>query len=203
MSGHSIGTPPAKVDRKPRSPIESRIGQRFGRLVVERIEKEYSESARRMLPFAWCKCDCGRTLRRQLYDLARDTSESSCGCIASELSAGYHYRTHGYTIGRKESKEYQTWKGIKRRCYGTAVGLWHRYGGRGIKVCDGWRESYPAFLAGMGPAPTRSHQIDRINNDGNYSCGKCTECVANGWPGKLPVGRQTNPNPEHGGQPLD
>lgn len=55
-----------------------------------------------------------------------------------------------------------------------------RYGGRGIRVCQRWHD-YKCFMWDMGPKPTKYHSIDRINNDGNYSCGKCLECIRNKW----------------------
>jgi len=49
--------------------------------------------------------------------------------------------------------------------------VWKYYGGRGIKVCAAWRHNFPAFLACVGRRPSRTHSIDRINNDGNYKPG--------------------------------
>ncbi len=65
------------------------------------------------------------------------------------------------------------------RCYQESHKHYHRYGGRGIRVCEGWRMSFDAFLADMGPKPTPKHTIDREENEGHYSCGRCEECKAN------------------------
>jgi hypothetical protein len=69
--------------------------------------------------------------------------------------------------------EYVIWIGIKRRCLDHRVTRFRNYGGRGIIVCDRWRESFANFYADMGPRPTPTHSIDRINNDGNYEPGNC------------------------------
>ena len=54
-------------------------------------------------------------------------------------------------------------------------------GGRGIIVCDNWRTSFPAFLKSLGDCPPKM-SVDRKDNNGNYSCGDCDQCRANGWP---------------------
>ena len=73
---------------------------------------------------------------------------------------------------------------MKQRCYNPNVEHYDRYGGRGITVCVGWRNSFEAFYTDMGPRPEpkSSYSIDRIDNSGHYSCGHCTECTANGRP---------------------
>lgn len=57
------------------------------------------------------------------------------------------------------------------RCYSPHYKRFRDYGGRGIRVCDEWRSNYEFFLRDVGPAPTSDHQLDRINNDGNYEPG--------------------------------
>lgn len=77
--------------------------------------------------------------------------------------------------------EYTSWSGMKSRCINKHNPKYKNYGGRGIKTCKRWRDSFIAFYEDMGKKPDPSLSIDRIDNDGNYSCGKCEECVANGW----------------------
>lgn len=75
--------------------------------------------------------------------------------------------------GMEKSKEYKTWRNMKLRCYNKKDINYNYYGGRSIKVCDKWKHSFINFYNDMGDKPTLKHQIDRINNDGNYEPGNC------------------------------
>lgn len=69
--------------------------------------------------------------------------------------------------------EFRTWIGIRRRCLNTTRKDYARYGGRGITICDRWRDSFANFLADVGPRPSAEHSIDRRDNDGPYSPQNC------------------------------
>lgn len=70
--------------------------------------------------------------------------------------------------------EYAAWVNMKERCGNPKLRDYHRYGGRGIRVCDRWNDSYEAFLSDMGRRPSPSHSLDRYpNSDGNYEPGNC------------------------------
>lgn len=69
-------------------------------------------------------------------------------------------------------KIYYTWKSIRNRCNNCNYEHYDRYGGRGIKVCKRWND-FNNFLEDMGEPPTLKHQIDRIDNNGDYEPNNC------------------------------
>lgn len=79
------------------------------------------------------------------------------------------YERHGYR--RNDSAEYRIWTSMIQRCENPNRPKYPRYGGRGIRVCDLWRQSFAAFLKDVGHRPSRNHTLDRIDNDGNYEPG--------------------------------
>jgi hypothetical protein len=76
---------------------------------------------------------------------------------------------------------YGRWFHMKGRCLNPKEAGYPRYGGRGIRVCARWRDSFDAFLLDVGIAPDPNMSIDRADNNAHYSCGKCEECLVNGW----------------------
>src|SRR5690606_6584889 len=83
-------------------------------------------------------------------------------------------KRHGASwVNGKATPEYNAWSSMKSRCENPTVASNKDYGGRGIRVCDRWRDSFETFLADMGPRPSPQHSIDRIDNNGNYEPRNC------------------------------
>lgn len=96
---------------------------------------------------------------------------------------------HGHTVGSMHTRVYSCWHGIIQRCTNPKASGYRRYGGRGIQVCDRWRESFDNFLADMGDPPTPAHSIDRYpDKDGHYEPGNCR------WATPKEQGNNTNAN---------
>jgi hypothetical protein len=104
----------------------------------------------------------------------RKGKSKSCGCLRRELlAAGMNsHPTHGHYVGGVGTSTYYTWLCMRARCSYPRTNGYQRYGGRGIKVCDEWRKSFPAFLRDMGERPAK-HTLDRINPDGHYEPQNC------------------------------
>lgn len=73
------------------------------------------------------------------------------------------------------SPEYGAWKNIRHRCDNPDNAWYHRYGGRGIALCERWRGpmGFVNFIEDMGPRPSPEHSLDRLDNDGPYAPGNC------------------------------
>src|SRR5260370_36768014 len=100
-----------------------------------------------------CKCICG-TIRPVSNRSLNSGSSRSCGCKRMEEWDG-----HGY-VG---TRIYNTYHNMIGRCYRKSTIGYHRYGGRGIRVCPEWRISFLSFLSDMGECPSSKHSIERIN----------------------------------------
>lgn len=93
---------------------------------------------------------------------------------------GNYHRLHrhppnGYSekSGKGRSIEFETWRGMRRRCYDENNISYYNYGGRGIRVCEAWQASYDQFLADMGRRPSPEHSLDRIDPDADYEPSNC------------------------------
>lgn len=138
-------------------------GQRFGRLVVVELHGVRNGCA------IWrCKCDCGKeTLTKG--SLLRNGKTKSCGCLREEVR-----RTSTRKHGLSNYRPYYVWKDIKRRCYDETATGYKNYGGRGISMCDEWKDNVMAFCDWAHTSGyQRGMSIDRIDNDGNYEPANC------------------------------
>lgn len=144
----------------------NRLGHRLGRLVVTKFLGTDSKGQSQ-----WeCKCDCGRYTTIYGGNIRRT---KSCGCLSIE---GLVSRSRSH--GKKGTKAYCAWNAMKNRCYNPNVQSYPRYGGRGIKVCGRWKDSFTNFLADMGEPPSPKHSLDRINGNGDYEPANCRWATA-------------------------
>ena len=118
-----------------------------------------------------CRCDCGKEKIVALSLLKRGTTKS-CGCWNSEVQSNF-MTEYSTKHNKANTPEYKVWKGMKERCYNANNKAYKNYGGRGIKVCERWNNSFDNFINDMGERPTKNHQIDRIDNDKNYNPENC------------------------------
>lgn len=141
---------PARVDA---------LGMKFGRLVV--TEKRGSK---------WlCKCECGKEITVDYPSLKKGNTKS-CGC------SRHSPRPNRMKGPGRNTRLYRIWTNIKTRCSHaspTNAYKYSRYGGRGISVCDEWKDFDPFYEWAVNNGYGDSLTIDRINNDGNYQPDNC------------------------------
>ena len=139
---------------------EGHIGEKYGKLTILNVYKQEG------LLYATCSCECGNIVERRLTNIINEKRNQytiSCGC--AKRSPKIH--------GMSNTKEHRAWRHIKERCLNMNSKSYPQYGGRGIKMCDRWRDSFENFFADMGKAPGPEYSIDRINVNGDYEPTNC------------------------------
>lgn len=136
------------------------IGNKYGRLTVVSFEGIHNRHTH------WnCECECGNKTIVTSCNLVKGNT-LSCGCLHKEKTKMIN-RTHGLS----KHRIYRVWRAMINRCEDKNNIMFHRYGARGIKVCDEWHK-FENFIKDMG-IPGEHIDIDRIDNDQGYFKSNC------------------------------
>lgn len=135
-------------------------GKRFGRwIVLKRSGYDKNKNIKWL-----CRCDCG-TIKEVLGSVLKSGNSFSCGCYQKET----HVKIHGMT----NTRLYKIWENIQSRCFNPKHDAFHKYGGRGIKVCDEWLKFEPFMQWALTHGHKNNLTIDRIDVNGNYEPNNC------------------------------
>jgi hypothetical protein len=136
--------------------------KKFGRLLV--VARALNDKHARS---RWhCICDCGVTMIT-LGSSLRNAHTKSCGCLQREIMIDR--ATHRKT----KSPEYHAWDSMKRRCLNPQHPSFKNYGGRGIRVCKRWLNSFENFYKDMGQRPNPLMSLERKRNNSHYTPSNC------------------------------
>ena len=149
------------------SKLKDLTGCTFGRLTV--IRRDLTRGTKKT--YWLCQCICGQ-YKSVVKDNLLSGNTQSCGCYNSE-AVRKRNTIHGHNQQEGASPEYVTWCAMKNRCNNKNVDNYRFYGGRGIKICKRWDESFKQFLEDMGTKPSPEFTIDRIDVNGDYEPGNC------------------------------
>lgn len=145
-------------------------GDKFGLLTA--VDRVRGENGLLLWRFV---CDCGNEVISNGQPMRRtERPWKSCGCERYKRGDLHHMYAHGM----KGTRVYRIWNAMKNRCHNPNQPHYVRYGGKGVSVCDKWRNSFVAFFEDMGEPPSDKHSLDRIEAAGNYEPGNCRWATA-------------------------
>lgn len=135
--------------------------QKFGKLLALQRTSE-----KRWGVYLWlCLCDCGKTKVAPVNSL-KSGLVRSCGCLSKDRAS--LLKTHGMY----GTTEYKTWSSMIQRCTNPKSRQYKQYGGKGISVCDRWKNSFEEFYRDMGKKPPNM-SLDRIDPSKGYELQNC------------------------------
>lgn len=152
--------------------LEDLTNQVFGRLTVIERAEDYVQPNGSRRPRWKCQCECGNIKITTASNLKRGIT-TSCGCFQRENMSRLK-KTHGGWANNE--KLFGVWIGIRKRCLSSYAHNYSDYGGRGITICDEWKDDYSAFKEwsiSNGYKEGMGLSIDRIDVDGDYCPENC------------------------------
>ena len=153
--------------------FKDRTNERYGRLLVISRASDYVAPNGKKHVMWKCVCDCGNETVVDVCQLVQGHTKS-CGCIANENA-----RTFNFVHGGRKDRLYHVFANMKNRCYNSNATDYKYYGGRGIEICDEWRDNYAVFREwalnnGYDENAAKGKcTIDRIDVNGNYEPANC------------------------------
>ena len=149
--------------------VKNYTGKKFGTLtVVGMLPRNIGDGNARWL----CICDCGNRIVVTSGNFHRRNT-CSAKCVNRGGEATHKHGAASNTASAELRITYKSWSAMKARCLSPTAKDYGRYGGRGITVCDRWRDSFEAFMADMGFRPSSQYTLDREDNYGNYEPSNC------------------------------
>jgi len=144
-------------------------GLKTGMLTVTNTyeSRKLGVTVKKIKTFWKCNCECGNSVFMRM-DWLTSGRAKNCGCINSKGVIGKYF--HGHT----KTRLYVTWNDMKQRCSSPNNRNYHKYGARGIRVCEEWLYNFEVFLEWASENGYEDNlTIERINNNGNYEPSNC------------------------------